>query len=144
MTTSTTGAAARHARPWALITGASSGLSEAFAERLAADGYDLIAVARRQDRLQALADRRGNVHGTAIQVLAADLTAPQDPRQVEAQIAAGPALDLLVNNAGFGGYRPFLQLDPDRAEDLIRLRVLAVTRLTERRCRRWWPAAEAR
>jgi uncharacterized protein len=130
MTTSTTGAAARRGRPWALITGASSGLGEAFAERLAADGHELIVVARREDRLQALADRLGNVHDTATEVLVADLTVPEDLRRVEARIASGPPLDLLVNNAGFGGYRPFLELDPDRAEDLIRLQVLAVTRLT--------------
>jgi short-subunit dehydrogenase len=129
MTTSTTRPATERRRPCALITGASSGLGEAFAERLAADGHDLIVVARREDRLRALADRLRDRHGAATQVLVADLTAPGDLRRVEAQIAAGPALDLLVNNAGFGGYRPFLQLDPDRAEELIRLQVLAVTRL---------------
>jgi uncharacterized protein len=129
MTTSTTRPATERRRPCALITGASSGLGEAFAERLAADGHDLIVVARREDRLRALADRLRDRHGAATQVLVADLTAPEDLRRVEAQIAAGPALDLLVNNAGFGGYRPFLQLDPDRAEELIRLQVLAVTRL---------------
>lgn len=129
MTTSTTGAATQPTRPCALITGASSGLGEAFAERLAADGHDLLAVARREARLQALADRLRDAHGAATQVLVADLTAPDDLRRVEARVAAGPALDLLVNNAGFGGYRPFLELDPDRAEELIRLQVLAVTRL---------------
>jgi short-subunit dehydrogenase len=129
MTTSTTRPATERRRPCALITGASSGLGEAFAERLAADGHDLIVVARREDRLRALADRLRDRHGVATQVLVADLTALEDLRRVEAQIAAGPALDLLVNNAGFGGYRPFLQLDPDRAEELIRLQVLAVTRL---------------
>jgi short-subunit dehydrogenase len=129
MTTSTTGPATRHGRPYTLITGASSGLGEAFAERLAADGHDLIVVARREDRLRALADRLGDAHATATEVLVADLTAPEDLRRVEARIASGPALDLLVNNAGFGGYRPFLRLDPDRAEELIRLQVLAVTRL---------------
>jgi uncharacterized protein len=129
MTTSITGAATQRTRPCALVTGASSGLGEAFAERLAADGHDLIVVARREDRLRALADRLRDTHGAATEVLVADLTAPQDLRRVEARIATGPALELLVNNAGFGGYRPFLQLDPDRAEDLIRLQVLAVTRL---------------
>jgi short-subunit dehydrogenase len=129
MTTSTNGAATQRGRPCALITGASSGLGEAFAERLAADGHDLIVVARREDRLRALADRLRDTHGTATEVLVADLTAPQELRRVEARIAAGPALELLVNNAGFGGYRPFLALDPDRAEELIRLQVLAVTRL---------------
>jgi uncharacterized protein len=130
MTTSTNGPATQRGRPCALITGASSGLGQAFAERLAADGHDLIVVARRQERLHTLADRLGHAHGTATQVLVADLTTPEDLARVEAQIAAGPALDLLVNDAGFGGYRPFLQLDPDRAEDLIRLQVLAITRLT--------------
>jgi len=129
MTTSTTRPATERRRPCALITGASSGLGEAFAERLAADGHDLIVVARREARLRALADRLRDRHSAATEVLVADLTAPEDLRRVEAQIAAGPALDLLVNNAGFGGYRPFLQLDPDRAEELIRLQVLAVTRL---------------
>jgi short-subunit dehydrogenase len=129
MTTSMNGAATPRTRPCALVTGASSGLGEVFAERLAADGHDLIVVARREDRLRALADRLRDTHGTATEVLVADLTAPQDLRQVEAQIATGPALDLLVNNAGFGSYRPFLQLDPDRAEELIRLQVLTVTRL---------------
>jgi uncharacterized protein len=129
MTTSTNGAVTQRGRPWALITGASSGLGEAFAERLAADGHDLIVVARREDRLRALADRLGDTHGTATEVLVADLTAPEELRRVEARIAAGPTLDLLVNNAGFGGYRPFLALDPDRAQELIRLQVLAVTRL---------------
>jgi uncharacterized protein len=129
MTTSINGAATPRTRPCALVTGASSGLGEAFAEHLAADGHDLIVVARRQDRLRALADRLRDAHGTATQVLVADLTAPQDLRRVKARITAGPALDLLVNNAGFGGYRPFLQLDPDTAEELNRLQVLAVTRL---------------
>jgi uncharacterized protein len=129
MTTSTNGAVTQCGRPCALITGASSGLGEAFAERLAADGHDLIVVARREDRLRALADRLSAAHATATEVLVADLTAPDDLRRVEARIATAPALDLLVNNAGFGGYRPFLQLDPERAEELIRLQVLAVTRL---------------
>jgi short-subunit dehydrogenase len=129
MTASTNGVVTQRGRPYALITGASSGLGEAFAERLAAEGHDLIVVARREDRLRALADRLGDAHGTATEVLAADLTDPEELRRVEARIVAGPALDLLVNNAGFGGYRPFLRLDPDRAEELIRLQVLAVTRL---------------
>jgi hypothetical protein len=130
MTISTNGPANERGRRSALITGASSGLGQAFAERLAADGHDLIVVARREDRLRALADRLRDAHGTATQVLVANLTVPEDLRRVEARIAAGPALDLLVNNAGFGGYRPFLQLDPARAEELIDLQVLAVTRLT--------------
>jgi short-subunit dehydrogenase len=69
MTTSTSGAAARRGRPWALIV-----------------------VARREDRLQALADRLGDVHDSATEVLVADLTVPEDLRRVEARIASGPPL----------------------------------------------------
>jgi uncharacterized protein len=117
-------------RPLALITGASSGIGAAFAERLAADGHDLILVARRRERLEALAERLRASTGVAVEVLAADLAAPDGLRVVEERIAAGPALDLLVNNAGFGAYMPFVELGPDRAEELIRLQVTAVTRLT--------------
>lgn len=93
------------------------GLGEAFAERLAADGHDLIVVARRKDRLRALADRLAAAHRAATEILVADLTNPDDLRQVKAQIAAGPSLELLVNDAGFGGFRPFLQQDPGRGAD---------------------------
>jgi short-subunit dehydrogenase len=97
-------------------------------------------VARREDRRRALAARLHHVHGATTKVLVADLTAPEDLRQVEARIAAGPALDLLVNNAGFGGFRPFVQLDPDQAEELIDLQVLAVTRLARAGSRPCAPA----
>lgn len=104
MLTATIGFTTQRGRPSALITGASSRLGEAFAERLAADGHNLIVVARRKDRLRALADRLRDAHGTATEVLVADLTVPEDRRRVEARIADGPALDLLVNNAGVGDY----------------------------------------
>lgn len=118
----------RHAS--ALITGASSGIGAAFAERLARDYGRLILVARRRDRLQALAKRLAESHGVTAEVLQADLTDRDQLKNVERRIEADGQLALLVNNAGFGGYMPFVQLDPDRAEELIRLQVLAVTRLT--------------
>jgi hypothetical protein len=114
----------------ALVTGASSGLGAAFAERLAHDHYDLILVARRRDRLEELAQRLRAAHAVTVEVLAADLTQATGLKAVEERIAAAPALALLVNNAGFGGYQPFITLDPDRADELIRLQVIAVTRLT--------------
>src|SRR5262245_12763123 len=118
------------ARPRALVTGASSGIGAAFAERLAHDHYDLIIVARRRERLETLAQRLQQKHSITVEALAADLTQPGDLQAVEQRIVADPALELLINNAGFGGYMSFAGLDPDRAEELIRLQVVAVTRLT--------------
>ena len=117
-------------RPRALVTGASSGIGAAFAERLARDGYDLVVVARRRERLDDLAQRLRHDHGVAVQVLVADLAQSADLRAVEQQVAEDAALELLVNNAGFAGYMPFIDLDPDRAEELIRVHLVATTRLT--------------
>jgi short-subunit dehydrogenase len=124
MSTETTG------RPRALVTGASSGIGAAFAERLARDQYDVMVVARRRERLEALAQRLHEHHHVEVEVMAADLTQRDQLLAVERRIAEDTALELLVNNAGFGGYMPFVALDPDRAEELIRLQVVAVTRLT--------------
>lgn len=112
----------------ALVTGASAGIGVAFCERLAADGYDLVAVARRRGRLEELAARLEGEHGTRVEVLAADLADADGLAAVEERTAAG--IDLLVNNAGFAGYRAFAELDPAVAEDLVRVHVLATTRLT--------------
>ena len=117
-------------RPRALVTGASSGIGAEFAKHMARDGYDLILVARRRERLEELARQLQTDHSIAAEVLVADLTQPSDLRLVEQRLAEDSALEMLVNNAGFGGYMPFIDLDPDRAEELIRLHVLAVTRLT--------------
>src|SRR5215208_1743253 len=102
-------------RPHALVTGASSGLGAAFAERLAQDGYDLTIVARRRDRLESLAEQlQANHHGN-VEVISADLSKPDDLLSIEKQIADGNDLELLINNAGFGGYMAFADLDPDGA-----------------------------
>jgi short-subunit dehydrogenase len=117
-------------RPHALVTGASSGLGAAFAERLARDGYDLIIVARRHDRLESLSERlQANYHAN-VEVIPADLSKFDDLLTIEKHIAEDNMLEVLVNNAGFGAYMPFVELDPDKATELINLKVLAVTRLT--------------
>jgi short-subunit dehydrogenase len=118
------------ARQRALITGASAGIGAAFATLLAHERYDLVIVARRRERLEALAQRLQHDYGTAVTVLAADLTQPADLRTVAQHVAEDAALELLVNDAGFPGYMPFIALEPERAEELIRLHIVATTRLT--------------
>jgi short-subunit dehydrogenase len=116
-------------RPVALVTGASAGIGQSFAERLAHDGYELIVVARRRDRLEALAKRLSKAHKTDVQILVADLSTAAGIAAVCARAASDP-VDLLVNNAGFGGYGPFLELDPTVAEELIAVHVRAVVRVS--------------
>jgi short-subunit dehydrogenase len=117
------------ARPRALITGASSGLGLAFAERLAEQGYDLILVARRRERLEAAAERLARP-GADVEVMVADLSDPEDLFEVALRAAGDPEMALLVNNAGFGAYGPFLDLEPERAEEQIAVHVTATMRLT--------------
>lgn len=122
--------AEQNARPVAVVTGASAGIGAAFAERLAQDGYDLIIVARRRERLEELAKRLEAGHDNRVEVFAADLARGTDLGRLEERILEEPALTMLVNNAGFGAYMPFVNLDPGRAEESIRLQVIALTRLT--------------
>ncbi len=114
----------------ALITGASSGIGAALAERLARDGHDLVIVARRRERLEALARRLEAETEAAVEVLPADLTEREQLLAVEDRVGADPPVDLLVNNAGFAGYGPMTELEPDYLERLIGVHVHAPMRLT--------------
>lgn len=88
---------------WALVTGASAGIGEAFARALAAKGANLILTARRGDRLAALAATLKETFGTRSIVVEADLSRPEAPQRIEAAIsAAGARVDILINNAGYG------------------------------------------
>ena len=117
-------------RRHAVVTGASTGLGAVFATALARQQYDLTIVARSRERLEALAGRLQQSYGIAVEVIVADLTQPTALRTVEERVAGDNALELLVNNAGFGTTGPFARLDPDQEEAEIRLNVLALVRLT--------------
>ena len=109
----------------ALVTGASSGIGWAFAQRLAADGYDLVAVGRRLDRLQELA---ASLTGVQAEPLAADLSTDEGVDTV-AEVCATRPLTMLVNNAGVAHYMPIADLPADKARELVHVKVVAPTML---------------
>lgn len=118
-------------RQTALITGASGGIGEEIARILAQRGYDLVLVARSQDKLQALADELAAQHRVQARALAADLADPQAPARLAARLAdQGLSIDLLVNNAGFASYGPFAELDLDHELRLLQVNIVALSHLT--------------
>lgn len=113
----------------ALLTGASAGIGEALAHRIAADGYDLVLVARRAERLEALAAALP----TAAHPVPLDLTEPDAGERLAARLAGlGRPVDVLVNNAGFGGSAPFREIERERQLAMIDLNIRALVELTHR------------
>ncbi|HXX22569.1 MAG TPA: SDR family oxidoreductase [Terriglobia bacterium] len=117
-------------RPLALVTGASAGIGAAYARRLAAQGYDLLLVARRVDRLKELAAELSHRHGVRAEPLPADLTKDAELKAVEDRIAHEEHLEFLLNNAGFGSSGLFLESPLEIQDSMHRLHVMATLRLS--------------
>jgi hypothetical protein len=109
----------------ALVTGASSGIGQAFARRLGAEGYDLVVVGRRRDRLEELVAALPNVR---VEPLVADLGADAGVEAVAA-VCAREELSMLVNNAGVAHYMLFTELPASKACELLHVKVVAPTML---------------
>lgn len=114
----------------ALVTGASSGIGLELARLLAGDGYDLVLVARRRDRLEELGRGLEKEHGIRYRTIEADLAEPGAAEQVSHQLEDPSAVDILVNNAGVGALGPFAKMDIDAERRMIRLNIAALTDLT--------------
>lgn len=117
--------------PLALVTGASSGIGVGFAEELAERGLDLLLVARRQSRLEALAGRLRADHGVAVDVLVADLSRPEAIDNLARRLA-GRDLGLLVSNAGFGLKGAHEANDPEVMAEMLQLNCQAPMQLAHR------------
>ena len=117
-------------RPVAAITGASSGIGATFARKLAQRGHDLLLIARRQERLRALAAELADTYNISAEAICADLTLDADLERTAARIHGESRLALLVNNAGFGSLGYFFEIDAEGQMRMHRLHVLATTRLT--------------
>ena len=120
----------QQSRGLAVITGASSGIGAVYADRLARRGYDLLLVARSQERMTDLAKKLVSETGSKVQVLAADLVDSNDLAKLEHILSDDSRVTLLVNNAGAGATAPLLNSDIAGMGRMIALNVEALTRLT--------------
>jgi uncharacterized protein len=116
---------------WALVTGASAGIGVALATELARGGTNLVLTARRGDRLQELYSKLKAAHGIHCEVFLADLTQPDAPEKIYAFTKEkGLAIELLINNAGFGQYGELDQVGTQRLTDMVQVNCSAVVHLT--------------
>src|SRR5258708_11947271 len=120
----------RHSKGLAVITGASTGIGAVYADRLAQRGYDLLLVARNQERLTDLAQKLVSDTGNKVETLAADLTDSNDLAKLERILREDSRVTLLVNNAGVAATAPLVNSDVAAMSRMIALNVEAVTRLT--------------
>jgi len=110
--------------PWALVTGASSGIGEEFARQAAANGLNVVLVARREERLKEVAAELTTHHGIAVLVLPVDLAADGAFAAI-VERTDGLDIGLVISNAGAGNPGPFISLPHDRLREIVRLNVVA-------------------
>jgi short-subunit dehydrogenase len=113
--------------PWAVVTGASSGLGAVFARQLAARGWNLLLAARREDRLRQLQAELGSVQ---VEIHVCDLAQPDQLEAFAARLESTSGIELLVNNAGFGTKGIFHETDFAQQANMVQVHVLATMRLT--------------
>ena len=118
------------ARGTALVTGASAGLGAEFARLCAADGYDVVLVARSAPRLAALAASLASTYSVKARPLVADLSSPAAPPEIFAQMSGTP-VDLLINNAGFGVRGAYAETDWARESSLMQVNMVSLAHLTK-------------
>lgn len=116
---------------YALVTGASAGIGEAFARLLAKRGLDLILVARREENLNRIAEELRERHGVQVVVIPMDLTREDSAEELFRKVGEFD-VGLLVNNAGFGYYGRFVKQDPGKFSEMIKLNILTFTLLTSK------------
>ena len=117
----------------ALVTGATSGIGYEFAKLLAKDGHDLVLAARRQERLEAVAEELRTGYGHRVEIVAVDLARDDGAGKVfQAVDDAGLAVDILINNAGYAVYGPFKDTDLDLELQMMHVNMLTLTTLTKR------------
>ena len=116
--------------PLAAITGASEGLGKEFARQLAAEGYNLLIIARRPTLLQELKEDLEAKYGVQVEPLVCDLSKPDELKQLEDRLEKEEPLEIMINNAGFGLGGAFPNVDPDLEESMIRVHAIATMRLS--------------
>jgi short-subunit dehydrogenase len=115
----------------ALVTGASSGIGQAFSQIFAAEGYNLVLVARSQAKLEQIAAQLRHRYSVKATVLAKDLSEPASPGEIfEALEKQATTVDILVNSAGFGTYGEFASLDLKRELEMLQVDVVSLVKLT--------------